>query len=164
MIKDIFDGYSADYDGFIISHKRGNKRLIGQINRYGYPTVTVMVNGLQKNMVVHRLIAKAFIPNPNNLEQVNHKDGNKLNNSVNNLEWVSKSDNVKHAFRIGLQKTYSHNSRSTNLTWNQVNVIREAFEKGYSQKSIAAYFNMTGSNINHIVHNKTWNKGYEATN
>lgn len=162
MIKNIYDGYSADEDGFIISHKRGNKRLIGQINRYGYPTVIVMVNGIQKNMVVHRLIAKAFICNPDNLPEVNHKDGNKLNNSVTNLEWVSKSDNRKHAFRIGLQKTYSHHSNSTNLTWDQVNIIREAFAKGFSQKSIASYFNMTDSNINHIVHNKTWNKGYET--
>lgn len=47
---------------------------------------------------VHRLVALAFIPNPNNLPEVNHKDGNKLNNNIDNLEWVSKSDNIKHSF------------------------------------------------------------------
>ena len=56
----------------------------------------------RKVALVHRLVAEAFIPNPNNLPQVNHKDGNKLNNNVTNLEWCSEQDNMLHAFATGL--------------------------------------------------------------
>ena len=59
--------------------------------------------GGRKTVKVHRLIAIAFIPNPNNLPEVNHIDGNKTNNNVENLEWVTHSENEKHAYRIGIQ-------------------------------------------------------------
>jgi hypothetical protein len=56
-----------------------------------------------KNLKIHRLVAEAFIPNPDNLPQVNHKDGNKLNNSVDNLEWCTCQYNIQHSFANGLQ-------------------------------------------------------------
>ncbi len=56
-----------------------------------------------KTYKIHRLVAKAFIPNPNNLPQVNHKDGNKENNCINNLEWCSNKENMEHSYRIGLR-------------------------------------------------------------
>lgn len=57
-------------------------------------------NKTQKSLKIHRLVAQAFIPNPLNLPQVNHKDGNKLNNNVNNLEWVSPSENTRHRIYV----------------------------------------------------------------
>ena len=62
-----------------------------------------ILNG--KNRNIHRVIAETFIPNPNNLPCVNHKDGNKQNNRVDNLEWCTHSENTLHSFRTGLQKT-----------------------------------------------------------
>ena len=56
----------------------------------------------KKYCLVHRLVANAFIPNPENKRCINHKDGNKKNNNINNLEWVSYSENMKHAYRTGL--------------------------------------------------------------
>lgn len=71
----------------------------------GYETVGLTKNGKQKTKPVHRIIAEAFIPNPENKEEVNHLDGDKLNNKLSNLEWVTKSENSLHAFKLGLRKT-----------------------------------------------------------
>lgn len=74
-----------------------------------YYFVRLYKNGRPKPFFVHRLVADAFIPNNNNLTQVNHKDGNKKNNNVSNLEWCTPSENSKHAFKIGLNiPTISH--------------------------------------------------------
>ena len=75
-------------------------KMVGMIDRCGYREL--ILNG--KNHRVHRLVAEAFIPNPNNLPCVNHIDGNKQNNSVKNLEWVTYSENTIHSFKTGLQK------------------------------------------------------------
>jgi hypothetical protein len=66
-------------------------------------------NGKVKQHYIHRLLAIAFIPNPLNKEQVNHKDGNKLNNSLSNLEWVTKSENQIHAIQNGLINLFGRN-------------------------------------------------------
>jgi len=116
-----FDGYTIDNNGVVRSYyKRGVNRKYDCIDWDGNPITlspSIKSSGYKhiglyslekgvKYFMIHRLVAMAFIPNPNDLEQVNHIDGNKLNNSPNNLEWVSRSDNVKHAFRIGLQSHY----------------------------------------------------------
>lgn len=71
---------------------------------HGYYQVNLWINGKYKHYQVHRLVAEAFIPNPENKPQVNHIDGNKLNNDISNLEWVTRSENMKHAFKNGLAK------------------------------------------------------------
>lgn len=84
---------------------RKGKVLKTPLNSHGYPCVTIKyLDGTQKVTPVHRLIALTFIPNPNNLPQINHKDGNKENNSVNNLEWCTAHDNICHAFKNRLNK------------------------------------------------------------
>lgn len=74
-----------------------------------YNFVRLYKNGISKPFFVHRLVANAFIPNPQNLPQVNHKDGDKRNNIVKNLEWCSASENMRHAFANGFATpTISH--------------------------------------------------------
>ena len=73
-------------------------------NHKGYLRVS-LYNKKQYILTIHRLVAKAFIPNPKNLPQVNHKDGNKTNNCVENLEWCDNSYNIKEAYRLGLKKS-----------------------------------------------------------
>jgi len=84
-----------------------------------------------KMWAVHRLVAEAFIPNPNNLPQINHIDGNKNNNHVSNLEWCNQSHNIKHAHVAGLisNAKQSANSRLRKLTEEQVCYIKNEFSK-----------------------------------
>ena len=65
-----------------------------------YMQVSLYTNGIQKSINVHRIVAKEFVPNPDNKPQVNHKDGNGTNNHKNNLEWVTQSENTLHAYRV----------------------------------------------------------------
>lgn len=103
----------------------------------GYSVVSLSKDSVEKSYKVHRLVANAFIENPNNRPQINHKDGNKQNNTVENLEWVTAKENIKHAFRTGLTHAQkgAENSRSravmqidtnTGKTISVYNGLREA--------------------------------------
>lgn len=84
---------------------RKPKQLKSRIGTIGYKCVDLNVNGIHMQKYIHRLIAEAFIPNPENKPTVNHKDGNKLNNNITNLEWATFSENNKHAIGIGLRQS-----------------------------------------------------------
>lgn len=81
-------------------------RLKPVYGRHDYYAVHLTKDKTYKNALIHRLVAEAFIENKNNLPQVNHKDGNKYNNVVTNLEWCTCSYNIKHAYKTGLHKKY----------------------------------------------------------
>ena len=72
-------------------------------NGNGYKQVQIMRKGKRYTRYVHRLVAECFIPNPDNLPEINHKDGDKNNNSVDNLEWCNHSENLIHAYKTGLK-------------------------------------------------------------
>lgn len=108
--KDI-QGYNGKYQvsnlGNVRSLKWNNTnqtRLLTPFMNGGYLRVGFRVNKILHNHLIHVLVAKAFIPNPHNKSIVNHIDGNKLNNNVNNLEWVTSSENAKHAVKNNLVK------------------------------------------------------------
>ncbi len=96
--KDIFieeeNIYSAAKGRLVKLHK--------WIDNVGYYMVAFRRNGKKHYVRVHRIIAETLVPNPNNLPQVNHKDGDKLNNRLDNLEWVSNADNTQHGYNNGL--------------------------------------------------------------
>lgn len=81
---------------------RPGRELLQTVNLNGYATVPLSVEGKSKICSVHRLVALTYLPNPENKPQVNHIDGNKLNNDVTNLEWVTQSENIQHAKAQGL--------------------------------------------------------------
>ena len=84
----------------------GTRRIKGRLRKPTKDKDGYLVIGLGKgNYKIHRLVALAFIHNTNNYPQINHKDGNKSNNTVTNLEWCSNAENQNHAFKIGLKKT-----------------------------------------------------------
>ncbi|WP_312364012.1 NUMOD4 motif-containing HNH endonuclease [Sphingobacterium sp.] len=106
----------SGYEGFYevstfgnIRSIRKNKILKPTKNKYGYCKVSLTGDNSYKTVNVHRVIAQTFIPNPENKPQVNHKDGNKANNRVDNLEWSTREENMQHAHLNGLMNLPSGN-------------------------------------------------------
>ena len=98
-----FDGkIFVSNQGKIKSDLRNERILKSQVDTKGYHRVSITVKKEKRTLKIHREVAKAFLPNPNNLPQVNHIDGNKNNNSVENLEWVTNRENALHALSNGL--------------------------------------------------------------
>lgn len=101
--------YSVDTDGNVYSYRRvAKKPMVGAViydksrNSTTYKILTLSVDSKVKTLYFHRAVATAFIPNPENKKEVNHIDGDKLNNKVNNLEWATRSENAQHAYDTGL--------------------------------------------------------------
>ena len=81
---------------------RKGKQLRPSIDKYGYERVVLTKDGIRKTYSVHKLVALAFIPNPENKTTINHIDGNKRNNNVSNLEWATEKENQNHKWKNGL--------------------------------------------------------------
>lgn len=97
----IAENYLIDRDGTVYS-LRTNRTLVPSKRRNGYLQYNFCINGKQLTRLAHRLVAEKWIDNPLNLPEVNHMDGDKLNNDVLNLEWVTRSQNIQHGFNSGL--------------------------------------------------------------
>lgn len=152
MLKDIkgFDGkIKVNEIGEVFSflQRPEGKILKAQADQKGYLRIKITVNRNSRTIKVHRVVAEAFIPNPQNLPQVNHKDGNKLNNRADNLEWVSASENAKHACKNGLWKNQydrlsERNVKKPILAFNGDQIIRfesiSACERYFSSRHICA--------------------------
>jgi hypothetical protein len=143
--------------GIKCKFKHFGKILCNSFNGSGYKTTAISINGAVKTKTTHRLVACAFIPNPNGLPQVNHMDGDKLNNYAFNLEWCSASQNQLHAIEHGL----INHPRGTNrafakLTDDDIRKIRIQISTGITQRLIAREFDVSPSQITSIKQGKTW--------
>ncbi len=137
---------------------RESKILKPSCDSMGYLKIGLIKDGKSKRFSIHRLVAQAFIPNPNNLPEVNHKDGHPLNCYVENLEWATKSENMQHAIKMGLLKTGTENVRAK-LTAEQVRYIREVykpFDREFGARALARKFNVSLAIIKDVIHRRTY--------
>jgi hypothetical protein len=129
-IKGFSGEYGIDFFGEVYSYQKKSKNnlkgkvLKKYINNFGYCTVGLYKNSKVKRLTIHRLVAETFIPNPENKPQVNHIDGNKLNNHVDNLEWATAKENIQHAWNSGLSKRISEKQKKQTLI-----AVKSAIEK-----------------------------------
>ncbi len=141
---------------------RSNKIIKSYITN-NYLQVVVRLEGRGskvKVLKIHREVAKAFIPNPNNLPQINHKDGNKLNNIVNNLEWCTNKENTIHAYKTGLAKPIKGSDNiQSKLTIKEVTYIRKHYiprDFNFGCRALARKFNVSHTVIHEVVKNKAY--------
>ena len=129
-IKDYEGKYYVTSQGDVVN-AYGNT-LAPVINKKtGYKTVSLWKNNKGSSKTIHRLVALTYLTNPNNLPEVNHIDGNKLNNHVDNLEWVTRSENMIHAYATGLVK------RTKRLDYSTYEPLLERFLLGESMTALA---------------------------
>jgi hypothetical protein len=138
--------------------RKGSEYFIVRLSKYH----------ILKFPYVHRLVAYAFIPNPENKKEVNHKDGNRKNNHISNLEWVTSSENSLHAIHIlhtkkppsGIvpteRRARGEDNGTAKFTNEQIKAIRQEHEKGIGCRRLARKYGTSISNIYRIVTHQTW--------
>lgn len=161
------EGFNGVYQisnlGRVKSFKK-NKFINGKIlkletsNRYGYLRISLRRQGQEKKYLIHRLVAKAFIYKGNG-NIVNHKDGNKQNNNVNNLEWCTRSENDLHAFKNKLRHSVKGELHyNAKLNQKQIRIIKHIFTipNHIGISKIANIFNVSRCTIYDIIVGNTW--------
>lgn len=147
-------GYFASPIGNI--YNRFGEPILGGVDRCGYREATI--NGKQKT--IHKIIADTFIPNPNGFKCINHKDGDKLNNRVENLERCTHSYNTTHAYRIELEKAVcGENHPMHKLTESDVKCIRSMYKRksrDFGATALSHKYGVSCCTILDIVSNRTW--------
>jgi len=161
------------YEGsWMIQHEYVNRK--NRITPHVQYTVPLSKNGKRTRCQVHRLVAQAYIPNPENKPQINHKDGNPFNNNIDNLEWVTQSENMRHAQEAGMLNQFTEKSMENRsiqgkknqhntvkarrmFTMDEVSEIKKTFEEGVkSARAIARELGCSNSAISNICNNKTY--------
>lgn len=138
------------------ANKRRKERILTEFpkDKDGYCRCSVQkLDGTWTSQPVHRLVAKTFIDNPDNKESVNHIDGNRTNNRVENLEWVTAKENVIHSFKFGKRKICKDVPKRTILTDFQISQINKLREM-YTVNQIAKLFNIEYQSLKNIIHKK----------
>ena len=132
------------------------KRMINCNTTKGYMRANLTINGKPKMFLVHRLVAMCFIPNPNNYKQVNHIDGNKLNNHVSNLEWCSNQQNRDHAKKLGLNAKGEKVGSAKITEAIVIEIFRLRNVEKWTQQRIADHFEIGQSTVGTVLRRKQW--------
>lgn len=165
-------GYEGLYEASTLGRVRSLDRLIhcrnGSVKQYrgtvltpsttntDYLSVQLSRDGKPIRYLVHRLVALTFIPNPDGLEEVNHKDGVKRNNELSNLEWMSRVRNIRHAMGMGLIQGLGEDNPAAKLTESDARLIKEYSRLALHPKELARAFSVKPSTITDIQLGRSW--------
>lgn len=167
--------FHPDFEGYVEISTEGGVRTVSRLVTYpqgwsktvkgksiarrvsdrGYYTSTLQVAGKPVPQQIHRLVAETFIPNPDNLPFINHKDGNKLNNCVENLEWCTAEQNLQHAARTDLMRTGSRH-RDAKLSESDALEIVRLDTLGVSKNIIASQFGVCYRTVYNVLTGRNW--------
>ena len=160
MTKDIkdYEGlYFLDDKGNVFSYPKKTRKDIRQIypslQKTGYVAIDLCKDGKVKKYLLHRLMALAFLENPQAKPQVNHINGIKTDNRIQNLEWNTRSENQKHSIKIGLRTANGEKNSQSKLNEQEVLYIIKSKEKG---SMLAKKFNISHSTICDIRKGRSW--------
>jgi hypothetical protein len=158
--------YYVSEDGDVYSKKYHPKRnpncemrKLKPFLKNGYLQVAIYINGKQKFLSIHRLVAECYITNPNNKPQVNHIDGNKLNNHYINLEWVTNKENADHRDNVLNKKNIGEKCGKSILKTEDVLFIRKNYitkHPEFGTTPLSKKFNVASRTILSIVKNERW--------
>lgn len=156
-----FPGYFITESGDIFScidRYDYQRKLTPTLNRYnGYYSVMLTKDKRAYRRYVHRLMGLALIPNPDNKREINHINGNKKDNRLENLEWATSSENKMHAFRLGLRPNQDgENNWMSKLKANDVLDIRALSSFGALQDDLAEAFGVSQSLIALVISKQIW--------
>lgn len=139
---------------------RNEKQLKPSKDTAGYLGVQISKNGIVKRFMIHRMVGECYLDNKNNLPEINHEDGNKLNNNYKNLKWSTSSNNKKHAYENNLMiAPKGEKSKVSKLKNDDVVYIKKNYkfrDKKYNISTLSKMFNVSSSTIKDIINNKTW--------
>ena len=162
-----FEGYQVSSLGKVkgidrLKKGRNTLRLIrGQElkqspNKKGYLETRLRKNGTHTRLI-HKLVSSAFLTKPEHCTQINHINGIKTDNRIENLEWVTQSENQLHAYKLGLQPSRAgENNSNTKITDKNVTLLKQLYNSGMSIVEVSNSININVSIIRQIIYGKTW--------
>lgn len=156
-----FSNYSISNTG-LVKNNQTNRLKKTTVDNYGYLMFGITKNYKQKAFRIHRLLAQLFIENPKNQSVINHKDGNKLNNSLNNLEWCTYKHNNIHAFNTGLNMHIGENNTASKITEKDALEIIKELNFGLRIIDVSKKLNISYNIVKNIKNGKNWKRVVNA--
>ena len=151
-----FPKYKISSDGRLYSVK-SDKILKGYKNTNGYIRYVLRKDKKTYYVYAHQLVARVYVDNPDNKPQVNHKDGNKLNNHYNNLEWCTMSENILHGNDSGLIDNAGQNNGMSKIKDSDADEIRRLYKtERFRQIDLANKFGVSRTSVSNILNNKSY--------
>lgn len=159
-VKSLSRIYKHNYFGRETKYKKSKDKILNVNKNQGYGHVILCKNGKCKQKLLHRILAKAFIPNIENKPNINHIDGNGLNNSLENLEWCTQKENVRHAINhLGAKDNYkTYRNRNEKMILQTIKETNEFVAVFNSAKDLSNILNIPINTIRSYCRNGTPNK------